>query len=85
MTHAQQLHRLGIHDAVPQAPQRPRGLRAVAVVEVGSIPARFVLREAHKRNVAHRELRAFQPTPQAPAAAAVQWAQQVGRPVTTGD
>lgn len=85
MTHAQQLHRLGLPAASQAAPQGPRGIHALALVSVGPIPARTVRREASHRLLARRELRASQPAPQATASAAVQRAQQVGRSLTTGD
>ena len=82
MTHAQQLHRLGLPAAPQAAPQGPRGLHDVALESVGPIPARPVRRAAAYRLLAHRELRATQPETQAFAAAAIQRAQQVGRPLT---
>lgn len=85
MSHAQQLHSVGAAFAQAQAPQGPRGIHALALVSVGPIPARFVRRAAAQRDVAHRELCATQPAPQATASAAVQRAQQVGRSLTTGD
>ena len=85
MTHAQQLHSVGLPAASQAAPQGPRGIHALALVSVGPIPARFVRRAAAQRDVARRELRASQPAPQATASAAIQRAQQVGRSLTTGD
>ena len=82
---AQQLHPVGLPAAPAQAPQGARGLHALALESVGTIPARTVRRAPAHGLVARRELRAEQPASQALAAAAIQRAQQVGRPVTTGD
>ena len=82
MTYAQQLHFVGIPVASSQAPQRPRRLHAMAVESVGPLPARTLRREAQDRLMARRELRSKTPAPQALAAAAIQRAQQVGRPLT---
>ena len=79
---AQQLHRLGLPAAQAQAPQGARGLHDVALVPMGAISTCALLRAPTHRLVARRELRTAQPAPQAPAAAAVQRAQQVGRPLT---
>ena len=79
---AQQLHRLGLPAASAKAPQGARGVHALALEPVGPIPACVVRGEEAQRFAADRQLRAFQPAPQALAAAAVQWAQQVGRSMT---
>ena len=38
MSHAQQLHRLGLPAASQAAPQGPRGIHALALVSVGRFP-----------------------------------------------
>ena len=81
MTRAQQLHRLGLSAASAKAPQGARGLHDVAMVQMGAISTCALLRAPTHRLVARRELRAEQPASQALAAAAIQRAQQVGRPV----
>ena len=82
---AQQLHRLGLPAAPQTPPQGARGLHALALESVGSLPTRTLRRAAQHRLMARRELRSKTPAPEDAAAAAVRRAQQVGRPVTTGD